>query len=130
MALRVALDTHRYSDLARGVDPDLAALLETAETVAMPFVVLGELRGGFAFGKRSRENEQALQRFLVKPGVDVVFASESTTRHYAALYRQLREQGTPIPTNDIWIASLVVEHDLVLASRDPHFLNLPQLVLI
>ena len=43
------------------------------------------------------------------------------------LYRQLRAAGTPIPTNDIWIAALVVQHDLTLFSRDAHFDALPQI---
>jgi tRNA(fMet)-specific endonuclease VapC len=46
------------------------------------------------------------------------------------LYRQLRAQGTPIPTNDLWIAALVVEHDLRLLTRDSHFQVLPQLQLL
>ena len=51
-----------------------------------------------------------------------------TTRHYASVARQLRTQGTPIPTNHIWIAALVLQHDLALYARDPHFDHLPQLV--
>ena len=47
--------------------------------------------------------------------------------HYAHLFYQLRQQGTPIPTNDIWIAALTVEHGLALFSRDSHFDHLPQL---
>ena len=33
----------------------------------------------------------------------------------------------PVPTNDIWTAALVVQHDLLLYSRDAHFDRLPQL---
>jgi len=129
VALRIALDANRYTDLARG-DREVAAVLETAEQVFLPFAVLGELRAGFAAGRRGIENERLLQRFLAKPGVESLFASEATTRHYAQLYRQLRQQGTPIPTNDLWIAALVVEHDLALCTRDDHFRHLPQLVLV
>jgi tRNA(fMet)-specific endonuclease VapC len=129
MALRIALDANRYTDLARG-DRELADLLETAEEVFLPFAVLGELRAGFAAGRRGLENERTLQRFLSKPGVEPLFAGDGTTRHYAHLYRQLRSQGTPIPTNDLWIAALVVEHDLGLCSRDGHFRHLPQIVVL
>ena len=129
MAVRIALDANRYTDLARG-DREVAAVLETAEQVLLPFAVLGELRAGFAAGRWGIENERLLQRFLAKPGVESLFASEATTRHYAQLYRQLRQQGTPIPTNDLWIAALVVEHDLALCTRDDHFRHLPQLVLV
>ncbi len=127
--MRVALDTNRYSDLARG-DHEVIELLEIATEVCLPFVVLAELRAGFSLGTRGRTNEQALQRFLQKPGVSVLYATDSTTRTYATLYRQLREQGTPIPANDLWIAALAVENGLQLCSRDRHFRHLPQLQMV
>jgi tRNA(fMet)-specific endonuclease VapC len=127
--VRVALDTNRYRDLCDG-EPEVVRLLEEAESVHLPFVVLGELRAGFAVGRKGRENEAVLQRFLRKPGVEVLYAGDATTRHYASLFRQLRQQGTPIPTNDLWIAALVFERDLVLCSRDGHFRNVPQLNLV
>ena len=127
--MRVALDTNRYRDLCDG-SPVTVAALEEAERVFVPFVVLAERRAGFAVGTRGRENERALRRFLSKSGVDVLFAGDATMRAYAELYRQLRSQGTPIPTNDLWIAALVVEHDLVLATRDPHFRHLPQITVV
>lgn len=42
--------------------------------------------------------------------------------------RQLRMQGTPIPTNDMWIAALVLQHSLALFARDTHFDALAQMV--
>jgi len=128
--VRVALDTNRYVDLARGDDAALRELIDHAERVVVPFVVLGELRGGFAVGTRGRDNERDLLRFLRKPGVDVVFATDATTRCYASIYAQLRARGTPVPTNDLWIAALVVEHSLVLSTRDAHFKYLPQIEVI
>jgi predicted nucleic acid-binding protein len=56
-----------------------------------------------------------------------VYADEQTTQHYANVFAQLRRQGTPIPTNDIWIAATVLQHDLALLTSDAHFSNLPQL---
>jgi len=124
--MNLVLDTNRYVDLCRGAAEVVAKVLH-AETVFLPFVVLGELRAGFRVGARARGNERVLQRFLAQPSVDILFATEATTTHYASLYRQLREQGTPIPTNDLWIAALVSEHRLTLYSRDEHFARLPQL---
>lgn len=127
--MRVALDGDRYEDLCRG-DLEVAGVLEAADRVYLPFAVLAELRAGFAAGTRGAENEQVLQRFLRKPGVEALYAGEETTRVYAGLYRQLRRQGTPIPINDLWIASLVVEHNLALYTRDRRFHHLPQLLLV
>jgi tRNA(fMet)-specific endonuclease VapC len=124
--VRLVLDTNRYSDLCRGL-AQVVEVVERAEEVLLPFVVVAELRAGFAVGKRGAENERILRRFMTKPGVGVLFADEQTTHHYAAAYRQLRQQGTPIPTNDLWIAALALQHSLVLCARDRHFDRLPQI---
>jgi tRNA(fMet)-specific endonuclease VapC len=126
VAVKLALDTNRYVDLMRG-DADVRARVEGARTVLLPFVVVAELRAGFAVGVKGRANERFLQRFLAKPGVEVVYATDAPTHHYAALYRQLRQQGTPIPTHDLWIAALVTEHGASLCTRDAHFGKLAQL---
>ena len=125
--MRLALDTNRYSDLSRG-DLTVAEIVGRAEAVWLPFIVVGELRGGFAAGNQGPRNEAILRRFLMKPGVGILYAGEQTTHHYANIYRQLRKQGTPIPTNDMWIAALALEHSLVLCARDAHFDALPQIV--
>ncbi len=120
MALRLALDANRYVDFCRGVDAAVDPLRRAAEIV-LPYVVLAELRAGFRCGGRARQNEQVLGRFLQSPRVAVVFADDGTTHFYAELFAELRAAGTPIPTNDLWIAALVVQHDLTLLTRDKHF---------
>lgn len=124
--MRIAVDTNRYVDLCRGL-PGTVALLEEADAVILPFVVIGELRAGFANGRRQVENERVLRRILMKDGVEIVYADDQTTHHYAAVFRQLRTQGTPIPTNDMWIAALVLQHNLALHARDAHFDHVPQI---
>jgi len=124
--MNLALDTNRYTDFCRGVT-GVQEILEQAEKLYLPVVVLGELRAGFALGRRGAENERTLRRFLMKNDVDLLFPDEQTTHHYASVYRQLRTQGTPIPTNDMWIAALVLQHNLTLYARDDHFDRLPQI---
>jgi tRNA(fMet)-specific endonuclease VapC len=126
VAVRLALDTNRYTDLCRG-NVSVVEAIELADEVWLPFIVLGELRAGFAVGTQGPRNEAVLRRFLLKLRVGVLYADDQTTHHYAAVYRQLRKQGTPIPTNDMWIAALVLQHSLVLFARDTHFDVLPQL---
>jgi predicted nucleic acid-binding protein len=46
---------------------------------------------------------------------------DSTTVVYANIRDELKSAGTPIPENDIWIASLSFEHSLPVVSRDRHF---------
>ena len=124
--MRLALDTNRYVDLCKGLAPTVD-LVATADAVFLPFIVVAELRAGFALGRRGAENERVLRRLLQKDGVHLLLADDQTTFHYASVFRQLRQQGTPIPTNDIWVAALVLEHNLVLHARDEHYDHLPQL---
>ena len=124
--MRMAVDTNRYRDFCVGL-PEAVERFRVAERIFLPFVTLAELRAGFLCGTRARQNESVLVRFLNRPRVAVLYPDEDTTRHYAQLFRQLRQQGTPIPTNDIWIAALVEQHSLLLYSRDSHFDHLPQL---
>jgi len=125
--MRLALDTNRYVDFCRGV-PEAADRIQEAERIYLPFVSLAELRAGFRWGTRPPQNERVLTRFLNSSRVRVLYADEQTTHHYARLIHQLRQQATPIPTNDIWIASLALQNDLPLFARDAHFDHIPQLV--
>ena len=129
VALRIVLDTNRYVDLARG-DADVVGLVESAAEVLVPFVVLAELQAGFALGTRRVDNERRLSGFLRESGVSTLWADEPTLAQYAAVFRQLRAQGTPIPTNDLWIAALALRHAAPLFTRDDHFRLIPQLTVI
>jgi len=124
--MRIALDVNRYVDFCNRA-PDAVETVRSADRVMFPFVVIAELRSGFRLGTQSERNERTLGGFLQKPRVDVLFADEVTTHFYASIYADLQRSGTPIPTNDIWIAALVIQHDLVLFSRDRHFDRLPRI---
>lgn len=129
MALGVAIDVNRYCDFSKGSD-EAVQVIRNAERVVVPFVVLAELRAGFRRGSQAKTNERLLMEFLQPPWVEVAYADEATTHFYAILYAELRQAGTPIPTNDIWIAALVMQHDLVLFSRDKHFDHVARLARI
>jgi predicted nucleic acid-binding protein len=125
--VRVALDTNRITDLFRG-DAKLAAQLEICEEVWVPVIVLGEIKAGFYGGTERHRNEALLNRLLAKPTVEVLLAGRETAEQYARLFVQLKRAGTPIPDNDLWIAPLVLEHNLLLLTRDQHFERIPQLM--
>ncbi len=124
--MKIALDTNAYRKFTDG---DAAVLneIQLAERIALPFPVLAELRAGFALGSKGLQNERILSQFLDSPRVDILYADEQTTRHYAQLYVQLRKKGTPIPINDIWIAALVLQHNHSLITFDTDFDQLPQI---
>lgn len=127
MDLRVALDTNRLTDLFHG-DAELAERLGFCEEVWIPLVVLGEIKAGFYGGTQQGRNEALLSKLLAKATVRVLLPSPETAEQYARVFVQLKRAGTPIPDNDLWIAALVLEHNLVLISRDKHFDRIPQLL--
>ena len=124
--MRVALDTNRLTDLFGG-DLDLSILLGTCEEVWVPLPVLGEIKAGFLGGIRAIQNEILLRQLLLKPTVKILLPSRETADYYAKVFVQLRRAGTPIPDNDLWIAALVLERDLMLITRDRHFDRVPQI---
>ncbi|MGK5089679.1 type II toxin-antitoxin system VapC family toxin [Bdellovibrionota bacterium FG-2] len=127
--MKIALDTNTYTDAARA-EPKAIEVLQSADEIYLPFVVIAELRSGFALGTKGKKNEAKLTEFLNTPRVKVIYPDEQTTHHYARVYAHLKNQGTPIPTHDIWIAAMTLQYDLVLFSRDAHFAQIPQIVRI
>ena len=122
----ICLDTNAYSALMRG-DGRVQDVLERADSLIMPTVVLGELYAGFASGRRKTENLQRLQAFLDTPGTRPAAITQQTAERYGKIVSQLKLQGTPIPTNDIWIAAACFETGATLLSSDAHFSVIPML---
>jgi len=88
---------------------------------------LGELIAGFIKGGRRRKNENELRRFLASPRVGILDVTEEAER-YAVILNSLWRTGTPIPTNDIWIAASAMEHGLRVVTTDDHYQKVPQVM--
>ena len=127
--MRVCLDTNAYSRLMGGHAP-LTQLLESAEEVLVPATVLGELHAGFEMGSRRAVNRRQLEEFLALPGVETLAVTDEMSERYGILVGQLMRQGTPIPTNDIWIAAAVLETGTRLITYDSHFENISGLIVL
>jgi len=125
--VRVALDTNRLTDLFQG-DAALAERLGLCDEVWIPLVVLAEIKAGFLGGNRRHRNEVLLRKLLSKTTVGVLLPDRETAEHYARLFVQLKRAGAPVPDNDLWIAALALQHDLLLITRDKHFEKIPQLL--
>ena len=87
----------------------------------MPTIVLGELHAGFRGGSRFLDNETTLERFLEEPFVSVRPIDAEVSARYGEVFSQLKRAGTPIPTNDIWIAAVALESGAHLLSFDEDF---------
>jgi tRNA(fMet)-specific endonuclease VapC len=120
----LCLDTSAYSHFKSG-DPAVATVLRGARSVLVPAIVLGELRAGFRFGRKPDVNERALMEFLANPAVEVVPVDEGVASIYAHLMVDLRRAGTPLPTNDVWIAAVARHRAAVVVTYDEHFAAMP-----
>lgn len=118
--MKVLLDTNAYVALRRG-DEAVASLVRDAEKVIFSAIVTGELLHGFRHGTRAQDNLRDLARFLEQPAVQFVTVGWDTADRFGRIATSLRKQGTPIPTNDVWIAAHAMETGADLISFDRHF---------
>ena len=125
MSRRYCLDTSAYSMLRRG-EPQVTELIDAAEWIGVPAVALGELYAGFALGDRRIENEQILEEFLEEPVVTALDVDPSVARIFGELIAELRQAGTPLPTNDVWIAAQTVRAGAAVLTFDQHFRHMPR----
>ena len=123
----VLVDTNIYSLAMKG-DPDVVKVLRRIDGIGFSAVSIGELYSGFKGGRQEAENREELNIFLDSPRVVVHPVDELTADFYASILNDLKIAGTPIPTNDIWIAATAFQHGCKMYSMDKHFRLIPGLV--
>ena len=96
-------------------------MLAHADLVYLSVFVLGELYTGFKGGGKETANRALLDRFLRRPTVQMLAATRETAEVFAEIKNTLRQAGTPLPLNDVWIAAHTVETGSILATFDAHF---------
>ena len=117
---RYCVDTSAYSRFQLG-ERQVIEILDAAEWIGVPVVALGELRAGFLAGGRAARNEAELRAFLENPVVATLVVDDEVSRHYAAMVGDLRRAGTPVPTNDLWIAATAARSGALVLTYDRHF---------
>ncbi len=127
--MKLSIDTNAYTALKNG-NRELLRILENAEELLVPATVLGELYSGFQIGSLTERNLSELQTFLSKPGIHTIAVTDEIAFRYGYIVKTLRNQGTPIPTNDIWIAASTMETGSILLSSDQHFTHVPGLMVL
>ena len=126
---KALIDTNIYTHALRG---EIAAvgMLQQAEEIAICSITIGELLSGFKTGRKEKKNREELAEFLDAPRVKIYGIDEDTAEFYATILNNLSKRGKPIPTNDIWIASVAFQHGLPLFTKDRHFERISGLTLI
>ncbi|MBT4363639.1 MAG: type II toxin-antitoxin system VapC family toxin [Desulfobacteraceae bacterium] len=126
---RILIDTNIYSHAFRG-DEDVIRILRKADEIGFSVISIGELFAGFKGGGREKDNIEELEEFLDSPRVVVYKVDDQTSGFYANVLDNLKKAGTPIPTNDIWIAAIAFQHGLKLFTKDSHFQHVSGLSLV
>jgi len=114
------LDTSAVIRLFKGTSREIGRAVAGAASIVIPLATYAELQSGFERQGASRER-QLLDSLLSTPGASVHHPDERTGVFYAKIFNLLRENGTMIPTNDIWIAAEAMAIGGVLYSSDRHF---------
>lgn len=127
--MKFTLDTSAFSEFNRG-NAKMKQWFRNSHDIIVPLIVVGELRAGFAAGDRRDDNERLLQRFLDSPNVRTATITDETTQLFAQTYLALRQAGTPVGTNDLWIAAVSIEHQCPLLTVDSDFSRIEALELL
>lgn len=114
----VLVDTNIVSAHFKG-DPAVTPKLQASDTIYLPTIVLGEMHFGAHRSPHPDRNLERIERFVTAVTLLPVEAATSTL--YGQLKARLMTAGQMIPDNDLWIAALAKQHDLMLVSRDQHF---------
>jgi len=124
---QIMLDTSAYSAFLRG-NQQIKLSLQHADKIFLNPIILGEIVDGFIMGKRERKNSTILQEFLSSPRVTIVSIDEETSERYGVITGYLRKEGTPIPTNDLWIAASAMQYGFKILTTDKHYLKVPHII--
>jgi tRNA(fMet)-specific endonuclease VapC len=101
--------------------------LANSSEVFLPSIAIGELYYGARKSGQPRENISRIDE-LAADSV-ILECNLETARCYGDIKNALRLKGRPLPENDIWIAAIAFQYDLVLITRDRHFNEIEGLLL-
>ncbi|MBX2863858.1 MAG: type II toxin-antitoxin system VapC family toxin [Leptolyngbyaceae cyanobacterium MAG.088] len=93
--------------------------LQQSDEIFIPSIALGELHYGARKSGRVQKNLERIEEFVAD--ATIVDCDSATAQQYGDVKNRLRVKGRPLPENDIWIAALALQYDLVLVTRDAHF---------
>ena len=121
---RYLLDTNIVIALFAG-EETIQTFLARVDELFVPAIVIGELYYG---AQNSGKREQNLARVAsFSSQTTILPCTSDTARYYGEVKYFLKEKGRPIPENDIWIAALAQQHNLLLVTRDAHFNSIDSL---
>jgi len=120
------LDTCIVIDIFR--NKLLAEKLDEFETVYISSITLGELYFGAYHSTSPSKKIQQIKD--LSNNLALLIPDMETAQMYGQIKTRLKQKGKPIPENDIWIASIALQHQLPLYTSDNHFTEVDSISLI
>jgi tRNA(fMet)-specific endonuclease VapC len=124
MSGRFILDTNIVIAIFGG-ETSIKEHLLKADEVFISSTVLGELFFGAFKSKRSKTNLKRISDFA--DSISTLMCDKDTAYQYGIVKNKLQDKGKPIPENDIWIAAVAMQNNLILVTRDGHFAEIEDL---
>ncbi|MCD4793109.1 MAG: type II toxin-antitoxin system VapC family toxin [Bacteroidales bacterium] len=125
----ILIDTNTYIEFKKGNFETLKVFQKVKNIFICP-IVTGELISGFIIGNREEHCRNEFLQFLSSKRIKTMVLDDSISEEFAQIYKELRQKGKPIPTNDIWIASFSRKYKIPLFSYDKHFKFIDNIQLI
>ena len=112
------LDTNIIIRLFTG-DSAIQEKMLNGDNLFLPSPAIGELYYGAQKSGKVAENLHRTNTFVEN---HILLSCDlETAQWYGIIKERLRRKGRPIPNNDIWIAAIALQYDLILVTRDAHF---------
>ena len=124
---RLAVDTNAVIAYREGISA-VCNLINRADIIFLPSVVLGELMYGVFNSTKLEKNEKDITKFA--DNSVIIPIDEAVAIRYARVRSDLKKMGRPIPENYIWISAICLELNVPLMSEDGHFDNIRGLKVI
>ncbi|MBM3701245.1 MAG: type II toxin-antitoxin system VapC family toxin [Actinobacteria bacterium] len=126
---RLMIDTNIYIEYLRG-NEQVKDILDFADIVAFGVISVGEIFTGFYLSENEKKYFSEIEEFFNSSRLLIYDVDSETAEFYAKIVSELKSSCSPIPTNDIWIAALALQHGIKLLTMDNHFKKVPGLFLI
>jgi tRNA(fMet)-specific endonuclease VapC len=116
--VKYLLDTDVLSLVAREANAALTGKVRASspDDLAVSVISKGEIEFGLLFNRPKRLTEQRMRGLLAS--LQTLPLSADVALHYAHLRHELNRAGTPIGTNDMWIAAHAKALGLILVSNN------------
>lgn len=123
--MKYLLDTNHCSYIQQQrpeVIAHVQALPPEAEIVTS-VITQGELLAGIELitSECRKQQLQNLYQVILAVTGDILVVDSQVSQAYAEIFANLRQKGTPILTNDLWIAAIAKAYNLILVTNDEHF---------